>query len=237
MGTTIPVGIWVKRIPVETLLTFCPPAPLERKYPSWFLSDIYFDGIVSNSGMTSRKKEAIRTSLSQTEIRTKRELPFWLEEAISIWPFNDRSPTWSRFITCLVIPNLNLESLRFAEVRWHPKDTSPQSWALVPPDPGESQGGVRLWPRFRRGKGSSAAGHHLVQSPAVAARINSSRTDSSSAKSLVRFQLHPAILPSGNWLIGVFFSSFNSATSLHSDNIVPKSGSVISFSKMATSLF
>ncbi len=73
-----PVGMWVKRTPVETLLTFCPPAPPERKASILISSSrIYFNSIIQfwhhftdERGMATFKVE------SNGEIRTKRWTPF-----------------------------------------------------------------------------------------------------------------------------------------------------------------
>ena len=70
--------MWVKRTPVETLLTFCPPAPPERKVSILMSSSRISTSMVSsNSGITSTDVKEVwrRLAESNGEIRTKRCTP------------------------------------------------------------------------------------------------------------------------------------------------------------------
>ncbi len=76
--TTMPVGICVSRTAEEVLLTFWPPAPLERKTSILMSSGLMSTCMVSSiSGMTSRETKEVcrRPEASNGEMRTKRCTP------------------------------------------------------------------------------------------------------------------------------------------------------------------
>ena len=71
----MPVGMCVKRTAEEVLLTFCPPAPLERYTSILMSSGAISTSIVSSiSGITSTEANEVwrRPSESNGETRTKR---------------------------------------------------------------------------------------------------------------------------------------------------------------------
>ena len=73
--TTMPVGICVRRTAEEVLLTFCPPAPLERNTSILMSAGSMSTSMVSSiSGMTSSEANdvCLRPEASNGEMRTRR---------------------------------------------------------------------------------------------------------------------------------------------------------------------